>query len=135
LAAAGPQLAAAPLLGIGKPRKRIPISSQRAYSEGGIVAPASIGLNLCAELRIGAATTRSRPFAEINVTLMGRGGSTPCGRSSGRADIGPAARGEEDHFECLQPKRCPNTVTLMMVVDKSPDITVNSGMRFESVNV
>jgi hypothetical protein len=35
----------------------------------------------------------------------------------------------------LQPKRCPNTITLMMVVDKSADITVNSGMRFESVDI
>ena len=56
--------------------------------------------------------------------------SEEAGRISGRLH-----EGKKVHFECLQPNRCPNTITLMMVVDKSPDITVNSGMRSESVNV
>jgi hypothetical protein len=39
----------------------------------------------------------------------------PAARISGRLH-----EGKKVHFERLQPKRCPNTITLMMVVDKSP---------------
>src|SRR5260370_1252232 len=39
----------------------------------------------------------------------------PAARISGRLH-----EGKKVDFECLQPKRCPNTITLMMVVDKSP---------------
>jgi hypothetical protein len=51
----------------------IPISSQRAYCEGGIVAPASIRLNLCAELRIAAATFVDDLAQQLLYALVQRG--------------------------------------------------------------